>query len=61
MASNRAGLRCRERIERLGDSSIGSEEFRHEAAAELTRAIGFDFWCWALADPGSLIASSGVT
>ena len=60
MASYRAGVRCRERLERLGESSVGSEELRREAAAELQRAIGFDVWCWALADPSSLIASSGV-
>jgi DNA-binding CsgD family transcriptional regulator len=60
MVSDRVRARCRERIERFGDSELDSEKLRHEAAAELRRAIGFDLWCWALADPTSLIACSGV-
>jgi DNA-binding CsgD family transcriptional regulator len=60
MPTERARNRCRERLSRLVDSSLGSEELRHEAAAELDRAIGFDLWCWALADPRSLLACSGV-
>jgi DNA-binding CsgD family transcriptional regulator len=52
--------RCRERLERLADSSLGSEELRHEAATELQRTLGFDLWCWGLADPVSLLAYSGV-
>ncbi len=60
MLSHRARNRCAERLSRLVDSRLGSEELRQEAAAEFHRAIGFDLWCWALADPTSLIACSGV-
>ncbi len=58
--TDRARSRCGERLSRLADSRLGSEELRQEAAAELGRAIGFDLWCWALADPTSLLACSGV-
>lgn len=60
MASYDAVRRCRERVLRLSDANLGSEEFRLEVMAELRRVIGFDLWCWALADPVSLIPSSGV-
>lgn len=52
--------RCRERIGRLRDAELGSEELRHEAIAELRRAIGFDRWCWAVGDPDSLLATGAV-
>lgn len=52
--------RCRERLERLADSSLASEELRQEAATELARAIGFDLWCWGLGDPASLLPYGGV-
>ena len=60
MFTQRARDRCGERLSRLVDSGVGSEELRQEAAAELQRVIGFDLWCWALADPRSLVACSGV-
>ncbi len=60
MSSEHARSRCRERISRLADSSLDSAGLRHEAARELQRAIGFDLWCWGLADPTSLIPYGGV-
>jgi DNA-binding CsgD family transcriptional regulator len=33
---------------------------RREAIAELQHTIGFDRWCWPLADPDSLLPSSGL-
>jgi len=60
MSSEHASSRCRERISRLADSSLDSAGLRHEAARELQRAIGFDLWCWGLADPTSLIPYGGV-
>lgn len=61
VSTERARNRCRERVARIADSALGSEALRREAAAELRRAVGMDFWCWSLGDPGSLIGCSGVT
>jgi DNA-binding CsgD family transcriptional regulator len=33
---------------------------RREALAELQSVIGFDRWCWPLADPDTLLPSSGI-
>jgi DNA-binding CsgD family transcriptional regulator len=33
---------------------------RREAIGELQRVIGFDRWCWPLADPETLLPSSGL-
>jgi len=60
MAGERLRSRCRERIGRLCDADLDSEELRSEALAELRRAIGFDRWCWTLADPDSLLPHGAV-
>jgi DNA-binding CsgD family transcriptional regulator len=52
--------RCRERLQRLSESSLDSESIQREAIAELQRVIGFDRWCWPLADPEALIPISGA-
>ena len=36
------------------------ESIRYEAIAELQRVIGFDRWCWPLADPETLLPCSGL-
>ncbi len=45
---------------RLSDSRLDSDSIRQEAIAELQRVIGFDRWCWPLADPKTLLACSGL-
>ena len=60
MVSERERSRCRERLERLGESSLDLDSLRTEALAELRRVIRFDRWCWPLADPETLIPLSGV-
>jgi DNA-binding CsgD family transcriptional regulator len=60
VASARERGRCRERLRCLGDSRLDSESIQREAIAELQRVIGFDRWCWVLADPETLIPLGGV-
>jgi DNA-binding CsgD family transcriptional regulator len=44
----------------LADSSASADELRFEAIAELQRAIGFEYWCWPLADPETLIVAGAL-
>lgn len=60
MASERDRSRCRERLERLSESGLDSESLRREAIVELQRTVGFDRWCWPLADPDTLLPLSGL-
>lgn len=60
VATERERARCGERLEQLGESRLDCDSIRREAIAELQRAIGFDRWCWPLADPDSLLPSSGL-
>ena len=55
VASARDRVRCRERLERLSESSLDRESIQCEAIADLRRVIGFDRWCWPLADPEALV------
>ena len=60
MATARERGRCRERLERLSGSGLDCDSLRREAIADLQRVIGFDRWCWPLADPESLLPASGI-
>ena len=60
VATNRAVDRCRERLERLGDSSLDRDSIQHEAIAQLQAVIGFDRWCWPFGDPESRVPTSGA-
>jgi DNA-binding NarL/FixJ family response regulator len=60
MATYRERRRCRERLERLSESQLDSDSLRREAVADLQRVIGFDRWCWPLADPETLLPASGL-
>jgi DNA-binding CsgD family transcriptional regulator len=60
VASERERTRCRERLERLAESSLDCESVQREAIADLRRVIGFDRWCWPLADPETLLPLSGL-
>jgi DNA-binding CsgD family transcriptional regulator len=60
MASDRDRNRCRERLERLSESRGDCESIQLEAIAELRRVIGFDRWCWIVADPDALVPLGGI-
>ncbi len=60
MATERERNRCRERLERVSESSLDCESIRRETIVELQRVIGFDRWCWPLADPETLLPGSGL-
>jgi DNA-binding CsgD family transcriptional regulator len=60
VATARARERCRERLRRLSESQLDCESLRREAIGELQRVIGFDRWCWPLADPETLLPASGL-
>jgi DNA-binding CsgD family transcriptional regulator len=53
MSANSAKDRARRDLARLAAARLDNDGFRWEAAAILRRAIGFDGWCWLLADPGA--------
>jgi len=55
MGRERARTRCRERLDLIARSAIGSDELRRDAVEELRAAIGFETWCWPVADPSSLL------
>jgi DNA-binding CsgD family transcriptional regulator len=60
MATERERARCRERLEVLSASALDCESIRREAVADLQRVIGFDRWCWPLADPQTLLPLDAV-
>jgi DNA-binding CsgD family transcriptional regulator len=60
MASERQLSRCRDRLDVLSDSTLDCESLRREAIGYLRVAIGFGRWCWPLADPRTLLPSSGL-
>jgi DNA-binding CsgD family transcriptional regulator len=60
MASTRRLGRCREQLESLSESTLDRDSFRREAVAYLQRSVGCDRWCWPLADPDTLVTSSGL-
>ncbi|TMK73100.1 MAG: helix-turn-helix transcriptional regulator [Actinobacteria bacterium] len=60
MANEQGQTRCRERLERLSGSTLDCESIRRETIAELQRVIGFDRWCFPLADPATLLPLSGL-
>ncbi len=60
VAGERERARCRERLERLSESTLDCESIQREAIADLQRVIGFDRWCWPFADSETLLPLSGV-
>jgi DNA-binding CsgD family transcriptional regulator len=52
--------RCQRRLFSLCQASVDAETLRFEIVEELRRAIGFAAWGWPLADPDSLLATSGI-
>jgi DNA-binding CsgD family transcriptional regulator len=53
MGDNKSKDRARRDLARLASARLDNDGFRWEAAAILRRVIGFDGWCWLLADPGA--------
>jgi DNA-binding CsgD family transcriptional regulator len=51
MGTDTARDRARADLTRLTGARLDNDGFRWEAAAVLRRAVGFDGWCWLLADP----------
>ena len=60
MTSSRERGRCRERLQQLSESGLDCDSLRREALADLQRVIGFERWCWPLADPDTLLPASGI-
>ena len=60
MASERQRHRAVERIQRLAHSTMDSDSLRHEVIAELKRTIGFERWCWPVADPETLLPGQAL-
>jgi DNA-binding CsgD family transcriptional regulator len=60
MAIERERARCRERLERLSESRLDCESIQREAIVALQEVIGFDRWCWPLADPETLLPLGGL-
>jgi DNA-binding CsgD family transcriptional regulator len=60
MPTERERSRCRERLGSLAESSLDCDSVRYEAIDVLRHVIGFDRWCWPLADPATLIPLSAL-
>lgn len=60
MPTDRERTRCRDRLKRLSRTSLDCDSVRREAIVEIQRVIGFDRWCWPLADPETLLPCSGL-
>jgi DNA-binding CsgD family transcriptional regulator len=60
VSTERGRAGCREGLELLSGSHLDSESIRREAIAALQRTVGFDRWCWPLADPETLLPGGGV-
>jgi DNA-binding CsgD family transcriptional regulator len=52
MATETARRQARGTLERLARADMDTDGFRCEAAKVLREAVGFDWWCWDLLDPG---------
>jgi len=53
MPTQAARRSARSALARLAGADLDNDTFRLEAAAVLRKAIGFDWWCWTLLDPGT--------
>ena len=60
MSTERQRAACRERLEGLSASALDSETIRREAVSALQRTVGFDRWCWPIADPETLLPGGGI-
>jgi len=60
IAVRAARRRARSALARLTRADLDNDSFRYEAAAILRQAVGFDWWCWPLADPGARLPTRYV-
>lgn len=60
MPARTARRRARAALARLIRAEIDNDSFRYEAAAILREAIGFDWWCWPMYDPGARLPTRDV-
>jgi DNA-binding CsgD family transcriptional regulator len=60
VATERDQSRCRQSLLALADAALDADALRQEAVALLRHTVGFDRWCWPLADPEALIPLSGL-
>src|SRR5919198_358245 len=60
MSTERERADCRRRLEKLGESGLDSESMRREAIVCLQRTVGFERWCWPIADPETLLPGGGI-
>ena len=60
VTTERERARCQERVRALAASSLSSLELRLEAIEVLRRTIGFERWCWPLADPAAALHLTGI-
>jgi DNA-binding CsgD family transcriptional regulator len=52
---------ARSALARLVRADLDNDAFQLEAAAVLRQAIGFDWWCWTLLDPGTRLPTRYLT
>ena len=55
-----ARSRARSALTLLARAGLDDDSFRYEAAAVLRQAIGFDWWCWPMIDPGARLPTRYV-
>jgi DNA-binding CsgD family transcriptional regulator len=60
VATQAQRARCREQLKRLAGSGLDTESLQRAAISELRPVIGFDRWCWPLADPETLLPGAGL-
>jgi DNA-binding CsgD family transcriptional regulator len=60
MGTDRQRTRCLERLGRLATSTLDYESIQRAAIADVQRIVGFDRWCWPLADPATLLPLGGI-
>jgi DNA-binding CsgD family transcriptional regulator len=61
MPTDTARRSARSVLARLVRADLDNDTFRLEAAAVLRQAIGFDWWCWTLLDPGARLPTRYLT
>jgi DNA-binding CsgD family transcriptional regulator len=60
MGSDRARSRCRDRLLAACQANLDHETLRLELLEQLRTTIGFATWGWPLADPDTLLATTGI-
>jgi DNA-binding CsgD family transcriptional regulator len=55
-----AADRARSALARLAGAALDNDTLRYEAVAILRQAVGFDWWCWPLLDPGTRLPTRYV-